>query len=301
MEKTFFERHGIYKHLFYVVPLTAFWFVFNLLPNVQLFYVAFLNWNGVSREKMFVGLQNFRDVLSDSGFSKVVINTLLYVLFLLILQTGISLILAFALRKNTKKNILFRALFFTPIVLSSAVVGLTWGFMYDTNLGMINTFLKAIGLKNLQQDWLGVAVLSVFCVVVVNIWQGIGIPVIMLLSGLTGVPQSLDEAASIDGANRVQLFFHITMPLLAPTLARVLLLTMIGGGMAFDYVYILGGSANPQYSQPFDTIAVYMYKNLSIGRNIGIPSSISVFLSLTMLGVFIVQFFVTRRLEENIQ
>jgi ABC-type sugar transport system permease subunit len=301
LEKTFFERNRVYKKLFYIIPLTAFWFVFGLLPNIHLFYVAFFNWNGVSKEKIFVGLQNFKEVINDSQISRVVMNTVLYVLFLLVIQTVFALILAYSLKKNTKKNIFFRTLFFSPLVLSTTVVGLTWGYMYDTNLGMINTLLGAAGLKNLQQDWLGVVVLSVFCVVMVHIWQNIGYPITMMLAGMTGISHTLSEAASVEGANEVQIFFHVTLPLLAPTLLRIILLTIVTGAVAFDYVFILSGGGSSTNAQPFDTVAAYMWRNLSSTYNYGKPAAISVFLSLTIFCVYIVQFFVTKRTEEKIQ
>lgn len=277
-----------------------FWFVFGLLPNVHLFYVAFFNWNGVSKVKIFTGLQNFKDVLNDIQIPRVVMNTVLYVLFLLVIQTVFALILAFALRKNTRKNIFFRTLFFLPLVLSTTVVGLTWGYMYDANLGMINTLLESVGLKSLQQNWLGVVVLSVFCVVMVHIWQNIGYPLTMLLAGMTGISRTLSEAASVEGASEGQIFFHITMPLLLPTLMRIILLTIVTGAIAFDYVFILSGGGSSTNAQPFDTIAAYMWRNIFSTYNYGKPAAISVFLSLTIFIVYIIQFFVTKRIEESL-
>lgn len=300
MKKNFFERYGVYKRLFYIVPLVVFWFVFGLLPNVHLFYVAFFNWNGVSKVKIFTGLQNFKDVLNDIQIPRVVMNTILYVLFLLVIQTVFALILAFALRKNTRKNIFFRTLFFLPLVLSTTVVGLTWGYMYDANLGMINTLLESVGLKSLQQNWLGVVVLSVFCVVMVHIWQNIGYPLTMLLAGMTGISRTLSEAASVEGASEGQIFFHITMPLLLPTLMRIILLTIVTGAIAFDYVFILSGGGSSTNAQPFDTIAAYMWRNIFSTYNYGKPAAISVFLSLTIFIVYIIQFFVTKRIEESL-
>lgn len=300
MKKNFFERYGVYKRLFYIVPLVVFWFVFGLLPNVHLFYVAFFNWNGVSKVKIFTGLQNFKDVLNDIQIPRVVMNTILYVLFLLVIQTVFALILAFALRKNTRKNIFFRTLFFLPLVLSTTVVGLTWGYMYDANLGMINALLELMGLKSLQQNWLGVVVLSVFCVVMVHIWQNIGYPLTMLLAGMTGISRTLSEAASVEGASEGQIFFHITLPLLAPTLMRIILLTIVTGAVAFDYVFILSGGGSSTNAQPFDTIAAYMWRNIFSTYNYGKPAAISVFLSLTIFIVYIIQFFVTKRIEESL-
>ena len=300
MKKNFFERYGVYKRLFYIVPLVVFWFVFGLLPNVHLFYVAFFNWNGVSKVKIFTGLQNFKDVLNDIQIPRVVMNTILYVLFLLVIQTVFALILAFVLRKNTRKNIFFRTLFFLPLVLSTTVVGLTWGYMYDANLGMINALLELMGLKSLQQNWLGVVVLSVFCVVMVHIWQNIGYPLTMLLAGMTGISRTLSEAASVEGASEGQIFFHITLPLLLPTLMRIILLTIVTGAIAFDYVFILSGGGSSTNAQPFDTIAAYMWRNIFSTYNYGKPAAISVFLSLTIFIVYIIQFFVTKRIEESL-
>ena len=154
----------------------------------------------ISPEKTFVGLQNFREVFLDPHLKIVILNTFIYIFSLLILQTAIALCLTLVLHRNTRINKFFRTLFFSPLVLSGAVVGLTWGYMYDTNLGMINSLLGAAGLQSLQQNWLGIAGVSVLCVVLVHIWQNLGYPLTMMLAGMNNIPKNLYEVAQVEGA-----------------------------------------------------------------------------------------------------
>lgn len=295
MNSSTIKEYRHFKYLFFILPGFLIWFVFALLPNLQIFWLAFYRWNGVSKVKKFVGLRNFNEFFLDPLFLKVVYNTVLYVLLLLVVQTIISLLLAVILKKNTSSNKFFRALYFSPLVLSTAIVGMTWGYMYDPNLGIINQALDAIGMKNFQQDWLGVSGLAILCVVVAHIWHNIGYPVTIILAGLQTIPDNLYEAASVEGANAVKSFFNITLPLIMPTLLRIVLLTIITGAMAFDYIYVLGGVG---VANEFDTLPIYMYRAFS--TNVGRPASIGVVLSLTMFLIFVAQYITTKKVEDSI-
>ena len=290
------------KYLLYVIPVTLIWVLFSLWPNILMFITGFFKWNGISPQKTFVGLQNFRDAFLDPHLKMVILNTFIYIFALLVLQTVIALGLTLVLHKNTRTNNFFRTLFFSPLVLSGAVVGLTWGYMYDTNLGMINSLLGAMGLQNFQQNWLGLAGVSVLCVVLVHIWQNLGYPLTMMLAGINNIPQNLYEVAQVEGAGPFQTFRHVTLPLLMPTLLRIMLLTITTGALAFDYIFVLtsqGGSYSG--SSPIDTLSVYIYRNLTATSNIGKPAALGVLLSVVLFFVYFVQDFVTRRVEDRIQ
>lgn len=298
MNSSTIKEYRHLKYLFFIFPGLLIWFVFGLLPNLQIFWLAFFRWNGVSKVKKYVGIQNFKEFYLDPTFSKVVTNTIFYVLFLLLVQTVISLLLAIILKDTTRSNNFFRALYFSPLVLSTAIVGMTWGYMYDPNLGVINQVLNTVGLKNLQQDWLGTPGMAILCVVIVHIWHNIGYPITIILAGLQTIPENLYEAASVEGASSAKSFFNITLPMIMPTLLRVALLTIITGAMAFDYVYILGSSTGQGVATEFDTLPAYMYR--AFNTNVGRPASIGVMLSLTMFMIFIVQYTVTKKVENSV-
>lgn len=284
------------KYLLYVAPGFALWFVLALLPNLQIFRLSLFEWNGISAAKKYVGLDNFHYLLLDPNTKRYIINTVLYIIFLLAIQTAISLGLAIALRRSTAHNHFFRTLFFSPLVLSSIMVGMIWGYMYDPNLGIINKLLSELGLGAYRHNWLGAAALGVFCVVLVHIWHNLGIAITLIMAGLQTIPETLYEAASVEGASPGETFRYVTLPLLMPTLLRVSLLTIVGGALAFDYAFTLGGSLT---SSEFDTLSVTMFRSLN-GTNVGLPSAIGVLLALLIFVVFIIQYIVTRKVEDAI-
>lgn len=279
-----------------IIPSFLIWFVFGLLPNLQIFYLAFCRWNGISKAKKFVGLENFKILSLDPQFSRTITNTIIYILFMVIIQNMIALLLALLLKKNTRSNNFFRTFFFSPVVIATVMIGLTWGYMYDPNMGVINYVLNQTGLGSLQQDWLGIPVLSVCCVAVVHLWHDLGYALTLILAGLQTIPVSLYESAKVEGSGGFQTFSRITLPLLTPTLLRVVLLTIIGSSLAFDYVYVMGSSYR---SSEFDTMAAYMFKAISAGTiNVGLPSAVGVLLALVIFAIFIIQYFLTRKVEE---
>jgi ABC-type sugar transport system permease subunit len=294
------RRSGYFKYLGFVLPGFLIWAIFSFLPNIQIFYLAFIKWNGISQAKEFVGLENLRNLLRDSYFLPVLINSIVYIVALLIVQNAVALLLALILKSNTRFNRFFRTLFFSPLVLSSAIVAMIWGYMYDANFGVINTLLDAIGLHSLSANWLGLTSGSILCIVLVHIWHNMGYPITIILAGLQTIQPSLYEAAEVEGAGKITVFAKITFPLLLPTLLRVALLTIIGGAMAFDYAYALGSGGRGGVVTVFDTLSVFMYKSISMKSNVGFPSMIGLLLGVFVFIIFILQYIATKKVEDSI-
>lgn len=298
MQKSLIARYGYLKYFFLILPSLIAFFVLGVYPNLQVFSLAFYRWNGVSKRKIFVGLQNFETFLNDPLFLQGLMNTVNYVLFLFLIQTVISVALAVILRKNSTHNKFFRTFFFLPLVFSSVMVGLTWGYMYDPNLGILNNLFSAIGFKGMEGfNWLGEPTRAILCIVLVHIWANIGYPLTIITAGLQTIPDTLYEAAEVEGANPFQTFTGVTLPLLMPTLLRITLLTITTGAMAFDYVFLMGSSTG--VAAPFNTWSVSIYQGLR-GNNWGIPSAQSVVLALILFAIFMVQYVVTKRVEDSI-
>jgi len=296
MRRSFLHEYRYLKFLLFIVPAFGTWFIFALWPNLEIFYLAFYKWNGISKVKTFVGFDNFNNLFLDPSLPKAILNTAFYVLFLFMIQNIIAVLLAVILKRNTGSNNFFRTLFFSPLVLSTVMVAMTWGYMYDPNLGVINNVLGSIGLKSLQVDWLGASGRAILCIVLVHIWHNMGYAITLILAGLQTIPDTLYEAADVEGSNRVNTFFNITLPLLLPTLLRVSLLTIIGGALAFDYVYTLGGSMTVS---EFDTLAVYMFRVMNYGVNVGRPSTVGVLIACIIFIVFLMQFVLTKKVEDS--
>jgi len=300
MGKKLKKKYNYLKYLLFVLPGLLVWFVFSLLPNIQIFYFAFIKWNGISAVKEFVGLDNLKNMLHDPFFITAFQNSIIYIIVLMVVQNSIALFLAIILRGNTRINKFFRTFFFSPLVLSTVIVAMIWGYMYDPNFGMINTFLHQVKLDKLAMNWLGTPVLSIVCVVLVHIWHNMGYPLTIILAGMQTIPETLYEAAKVDGAKKGKILTAITIPLLLPTLLRVSLLTIIGGTMAFDYTYALGSGGTAGVNSKLDTLSVFMYKSISNKQSIGFSAAIGLTLTAFVFVIFIIQFIASKKVEDSI-
>lgn len=297
MQRSLLKRYSYLKYLLLMLPTLVVWFVLTIYPNLEVFVLSLFKWNGISRRKTYVGFQNFQTIFYDPNFKDTVRNTLLYVLFLFLVQTVLSVVLTMVLRRNTSHSKFFRTLFFLPLVLSSVTVGLTWSYMYDPNLGILNNLFTSLGLSGFNGfDWLAMPGRAIFFIVMVHIWANIGYPITILTAGLQTIPETLYEAATVEGATSMQTFRGVTLPLLMPTLLRLTLLTFSTGAMAFDYILLMGSTGQ---RTPFDTWSVGIYKGLN-GTNLGISAANGVLLAFILFAVFAIQYVVTRRVEESV-
>lgn len=289
-----------WKYVLALIPSIFLLILLGIYPNIAVFPMSLYDWSPIRSEKIYVGLKNFRlmftvgleDTLKMAG------NTAVYVLGLLVIQTILSLILALALQKNTRKNKFFRAYFFLPMVFSATMVNMTWSFMYDPNLGIINNILAMLGVKGypgvnfFAEDWR-----AVILIVLVHIWHNIGYPLTILTSGLNTISEDLSEAAKIDGASEWQTFKSITFPLLLPTVFRLALLTITTGAMATDYVVMLGSRAN---GMSFDTWSATMYKLTLGSTDYGAVSASGVVLFFILATASVIQFLGMRKVENKV-
>lgn len=289
-----------YKYFLYIAPSLVVWFVLVVYPKLQAYPMSFFEWNPLTGEKTFVGWYNYiimftrnlRPTLQDAG------NTLCYVLYLLFIQTILATILALAMQKNSKGNRFFRAFFFMPMVFSTSMVSLTWAYMYDPNLGVINNFLAILdpskypGFNFYSENWS-----EILCVVIVHIWANIGYTITILTSGLNTISEDLNEAAKIDGANSRQSFWRITVPLWMPTILRNMLLTITTGAVAHDYQVLLG---NRTTVMDYDTWSTVLYKNLLGATDYGPVCAMGVIMSIVLGIITLIQYLAMKKVERDI-
>lgn len=293
------RRNPALKYYLIVIPLMLFWFVLHVYPNIEIFPLSFYKWDGLSAgKKIFVGWQNFKLIFrSDAWFKRCFTNTTAYIIYTLLLQTTLALALALVLRKNNRHNNFFRTLFFVPIVLSSVAVSLIWTYVYDVNIGLLHNIFKALGFTKLADfQYLSGTYQRLFFIAVVQVWAGIGIPITLFTAALQSVPEEIYEASALDGANGWHTFWKVTLPQIMPTVLRVTLLGVSGAAMAFDYIIMMAGG---EASAPYYTWAVVIYKNMTEGSNQGMVAANSALLAILMLIICVVQFFATRKAEDN--
>lgn len=262
--------------LFYMLPALLFILIFVYIPIIENFYYSFFKMNSYSDNVIFVGLQNYKKIFSDSIFYTSLKNNGLYALISLICQIGFGLFLAIILESsliNNKMKNIFRNIYFLPSLISITAIGLLWYFIYSPNIGLINAVLTQIGRGDLTRAWLGNPKTAIFGVIVMSQWQWVGYITMLLIVAIQKIPNEQYEAAEIDGASGVQKAFLITIPNIKEMTLVTSVITVIGAFQLFTEVYILtmGG--------PYDSTQVlgtYMYDSAFIYDEMGYASAIAV-------------------------
>ena len=257
-----------------ILPAFIFYVVFAIYPILQSFYYSVMDWNGFN-EMTFVGLDNFKKLFADPLFWNSVKNNLYVVLVSVLGQVPIALFFALLLNRKLKGAKLFRTIGFLPVVLSTVVISLTWSLIYNSRNGLINEFLESIGLDSLAQNWLGDTKWTMASVLVVVVWQFIGLYLIIFLAALQNVPTEVLEAAKIDGASEWATTWKITIPMIWDTILVAIILCIAGSLKTFDLIYVMthGGPAHST-----DVMALYMFNETFSKLQYGYGSAVSVFI-----------------------
>jgi raffinose/stachyose/melibiose transport system permease protein len=255
-----------------LAPALLIYLVFAILPILQSFYYSLMEWNGFSAMK-FVGLDNFVQLFQDSLFWNSVKNNIYVVLASVFGQVPIALFIALLLNRKIKGLKIFRTIGFLPVVLSTVVISLTWSLIFNSEQGLINELLRAVGLDFLAQNWLGDTKFSMIAVLVVVIWQFVGLYLIIFLAALQNVPQEVLEAAKIDGASEWTTTWKITIPMIWDTIMVAVILAISGSLKTFDLIYVMthGGPAHST-----DVMALYMFNETFSKLQYGYGSAVSV-------------------------
>lgn len=270
--------------------------LFILWPTLASWYFAFFDWNGIGWPSDAVGLQNFQLVAADSFFWRAFKNTWLYAGAMLLIQVPLTLLVAIALNDPTLRGrVIYRTLFFLPVVTTTAVVGVVLAIMLSPVGGPINTALVGAGLIDRPLNFLGSMQLALPTIIAVGIWKSFGINLVYWLAGLQSVPAELYEAARIDGASGGQLLRHITLPMLSPIAITIFGLSLIGSLNIFDLVQVMTGGG-PFYAS--DVVGTYIFRT-AFGTDQPVPrfgyaSAAGVFFGLTNLAIVLVQVLAVR-------
>lgn len=238
------RRQSPWRHWIFLMPLALFNVCVVLGPAVATVYYAFTDWTGLQPPN-FIGLDNFARLVTDAEFHSAVLHNLFYAAFMLTVPVVMALTGAFLLTRITRFRLLFRTLYFLPYIVISVVNGAIWQYLLSPEQGVAKQ-LSSLGIDWLNDIYfLGDDRLALPTVVFVDHWHWWGFLVVLLLAAMQDVDPVYYESARLDGANRWQEFFHVTLPAIRPTLTFVLILTIIWSFLAYDYAYILtqGGPA----------------------------------------------------------
>lgn len=232
----------------------------------------------------FIGVDNYKRLFNDKLFWLAILNTLKFLLLHIPLQLIVSLLLAELLNQNIKAKSFFRASFFMPVIVSGVVITILWQQLLGYDSGIINRLLTSIGLSKI--GWLVNPDIAIYSIAIMATWKNIGLYVILFLVGLQTVPPQYYEAAKLEGANKWQRFYHITLPMINPTIFMVVILSTIGGFSLFIEPYIMtgGGPMNQTLSA-----VLYIYKQAFQYYNMGYSATLGFFYALIIMTVVVLQ------------
>lgn len=246
-----------FSSLPFLLPALLIYALFALYPMVDGLWLSFFDWDGVSDDRHWVGLENYVQIFTqDPVFWRAVENSLIWVVLSLIIPTAIGLAFAVALDQKLRGRNAFRAALYLPAVIASIAVATMWSWMYNPIFGIVNATLEGLGLEGLIQDWLGDPDIALYSILVAYVWQATGVAMVLFLAGLQNVPAELKEAARADGANHWQVFRAVTFPALMPTFIVVTVLSIISSLKVFDLVYGMTGGGPAQSTQ---VLALWSY------------------------------------------
>lgn len=237
----------------FLIPYFVFYIAFFIYPTIYSFIISFTDWDSLAgaQNRRFVGLVNYiRLFTSDKLFYKSLGNTFLFmIIYIPILIVG-GLLLAVLLYSLKKGKRLFQTLNVLPYITTPVAIGIIFSFLFDWSTGIFNNILIRIGLLDEGINWLGDATTARLVVILLIVWKNIGYYILIYLAGLSTVPEDITEAAMVDGANKVQAFWKITVPFLKPITIFLVLTSIISGFQLFDEPYLLFSNINSSIGGP---------------------------------------------------
>ena len=244
----------------FILPTVIGLIVLNIIPIFQTIYQSFFKTGDFGRGNIFVGLENYVKVFGDSEVWQSLINTFKYAIVEVPFSIAIALVLAVLLNRKMKGRSAYRTIIFLPMVAAPAAVAMVWRWLFNLNV-----------------KWVSDPKIAVYSIAVIGVWSILGYNMVLFLSGLQEIPHDYYEAAQIDGATGVKSFFHITIPLLSPTIFFVLVTRVIGSLQVFDLMYMVMDKTNPALEKTQSLVYLF-YKYAFINKNMGYGAAIVVLL-----------------------
>ncbi|HZR41643.1 MAG TPA: sugar ABC transporter permease [Ktedonobacteraceae bacterium] len=278
-QRSNFRRAGII--VLFLLPSAVLYFVLVLLPVLQAVPYSLFTWNGLEPLTHFVGLKNYMLAITDPVFVKAFTDNITIVVLSLLIQLPFALMLALVIGKTLPGRTIFRSIFFMPYVLSDAVAGTIWHFLFlPDNSGLINTVLQHTIPGFQPQLWLADPRMVLFCIFVVMIWKYFGLHLVLYVAGIQNIPDEVVDAARIDGASSLQVSRYITIPLLGSTVRLSIFLSILGSLQYFDLIWVMS-QGGPVHGS--ETMATYLYQYGFQSLSLGYGSAIGMFMFITCL------------------
>ena len=283
-------RKQLPNYLF-VLPHFLLFAVFILFPIFRSIHISLFDWKIMLKEQHFIGLANYEALLKDQIFWQALGNTAYIMTFTLICNIVLGLLIASGLKHSFFGSNFLRVLFYAPGIVSVSVLAIIGIRIWDTQLGVVNYFVTTL-MHGPRVSWLGNPSLVLPALSITTVWWTFGFPMLVFLAGLQNIPETLYEAAKIDGANPRQSFFYITIPLIMPTMLFITVTQFIAHMQVFAQAYIISGGGPGNYSR---TVVMYLYETAWRYFRFGYASAISVVLAVIMIVVTLILFYLLRR------
>lgn len=273
----------------FILPALLGTLIFIIIPVICSFGLSFVKWD-LLNPIQYVGLANYREIFTEPLFGKIFLNTLVFAISTSLFGVIIPLVLSVILNNKIRGSEFYKTAYFLPFITPMIVIGIVWQWIFDPNIGLLNKVL------HLHINWLYDTHWALPALIIVSVWKLIGYNMIIFLSSLSGISNSMFEAAKIDGAGPCKTFWYVTIPLMSPTIFFVIIITAISSFQVFDLIYLMtqGG--------PLDStnVLVYaIYKNAFEYFNVGKASAIAYVLFVVILMLTLVQWSLRKRLVYN--
>ncbi|WP_426448973.1 carbohydrate ABC transporter permease [Paenibacillus sp. S-38] len=278
----------------FLLPTLALYILFFLIPLAQSVQYGFTRWDGVNTPE-FIGLGNFIQAFADEKVWQAFRNNSYFILFSVFIQIPIIVFLGILISGITRLKGFYKTFVFVPSILSTAVVGILWSFIYHPEIGLLNQLLRSSGFKELTHTWLAEDSTAMLSVLVTNGWQWVGFYVVLVLAAILGISKEVFEAAELDGARGFRKAWHITLPLIRPVIMVIILLSITGAMKALDIVMVMtnGGPAGLT-----EVLATYMIKQGTRLNDYGYANAIALLIFLFTLVLTMIFNVISKKIGE---
>lgn len=256
------------RYLF-LVPGAIIYLLIIVIPAFYSLYLSMFKWNGIAAKKIFVGFKNYSNIIiHDPVFKTALKNNVTWTVLTLIITVSVGLLFALLVNKKFSGRTMVRGVLYFPYVLSGITVAMTWNWVYHPQMGMLVNLMQGIGLPQFAKAWLADSKTAFYAVFAAGFWHGVGMPMVLFMSGLQTIPPELEEAANIDGANKFQNFINITIPMLKETFIIVFATQIIQSLKIYDIITGMTAGGPEQSTQTLATWMVtqtYNFSNIGTG------------------------------------
>ncbi len=266
-----------------LIPAFVIYIVFYFFPVIRAVELSFFRWRGISPKMRFIGLANYERLFQDPRFYHAFGNTLLLTFGLLVAYLTLSFVLAWFAYKYKRLGAISTSVILFPYIIMPVATGIMWTWIYDPQIGPINNFLRAVGLGFLAREWLADAQVVMPAIILTHIWAGVGFYTIMFLVGLEGIPQSIWDAAKVDGLSEFQTATKVIIPMLKELLAVIVVLCVTSAFKSFALIWTLT-EGGPGYAS--EVVALYLYRAAFSYWRAGYACAIAT--SLLIIGIIVV-------------